>query len=58
MKSFLSESFVNNVVSNLSESNQIDVAKLKAKELQKLRLINLDMHAAREAIYNIMKSKL
>lgn len=57
MKSFLSESFVNNVVSNLSESNQIDVAKLKAKELQKLRLINLDMHAAREAIYNIMKSE-
>lgn len=57
MKSFLSESFVNSVVSSLSESRTQDLGRLKAKELQKIRLINLDMRAAKEAIYNIMKSE-
>lgn len=57
MKSFLSESFVNSVVSSLSESRTKDLGALKAKELQKIRLINLDMRAAREAIYNIMKAE-
>jgi hypothetical protein len=57
MKLFLSESFVNNVVSNLSESRTQDLGKLKAKELQKIRLINLDMRAAKEAIVNIMKGE-
>jgi hypothetical protein len=41
MKLFLSESFVNDVVSNLSESRTQDLGALKAKELQKIRLINL-----------------
>jgi len=57
MKLFLSENFVNDVVNGLYESDDIDISKLKSKELQKLRLINLDMNAAREAIYNIMKSE-
>jgi hypothetical protein len=56
MKLFLSESFVNNVVSNLSESRTQDLGALKAKELQKIRFINLDMRAAKEAIVNIMKA--
>lgn len=57
MKSFLSESFVNSVVSSLSESRTEELGRLKARELQKIRLINLDMRAAKEAIYNIMKSE-
>ena len=57
MKLFLSESFVNDVVSNLYESKTNDLNRLKAKELQKIRLINLDMRAAKEAIYNIMNSE-
>ncbi len=57
MKEFLSEDFVNQVISQLYESRTDELGKLKAKELQKIRLINLDMNAAREAIYNIMVSE-
>jgi hypothetical protein len=57
MKEFLSKSFVKDVIQLLGESRTEELGRLKAKELQKIRLIPLDMQSAREAIYNIMYSE-